>query len=490
MDSGEESEYGHLDATGDREVVYCHACGHEWYRDRHGLICPRPECESEATEIITPGNDPRDLTGHDPGFGHDHPHHVHDSDSDPDEDDIEEHLMGGPGGFYGRRMVFRNPEGPADGNRLRANPGEADEIISRFTELLGDIGGQRVVGRSGPDQLFSRSENAGPQRVSFTRFSGPGFGGQVTTFYGTGSDGSVRTTIRSGNQIGGGDNFQSIFGDLLGQMGPPPVGRGGLHGHAGEAGPSDQGAPPNAPLGMLLQQLFAQMLGPGAVHGDAVYSQEGLDRIISQLMEQNPSSNAPPPASEETIAKLPRKKLDEQMLGPELKGECTICIDEMKLGDEAVVLPCKHWFHDECVVLWLKEHNTCPICRAPIEGDAAGHLGATPATPQPAPPPIPSSSRPSESEIRRSNLRQRGSERLASIRDEAATSSSSSWRNPSRRNSDSPPQVQANPSRRDRSSSPSGRRSQHSDRSRDGGGGGGLFSRIRDSFSSRDRRHP
>ncbi|KAI1839923.1 hypothetical protein JX266_013871 [Neoarthrinium moseri] len=108
------------------------------------------------------------------------------------------------------------------------------------------------------------------------------------------------------------------------------------------------------------------MLGPGAVHGDAVCSQEGLDRIISQLMEQNPSSNAPPPVSEETIAKLPRVKLEEQILGPELKGGCTICIDEMKLGDEAVVLPCKHWFHDECVVLWLKEHNTCPICRALI----------------------------------------------------------------------------------------------------------------------------
>ncbi|KAH8754799.1 hypothetical protein F5883DRAFT_572427 [Diaporthe sp. PMI_573] len=36
-------------------------------------------------------------------------------------------------------------------------------------------------------------------------------------------------------------------------------------------------------------------------------------------------------------------------------------------GEEVTVLPCKHWFHGECVVSWLKMHNTCPICRASIE---------------------------------------------------------------------------------------------------------------------------
>lgn len=42
--------HGHLDATGDREVVYCHACAHEWYRDEHGLICP--SCAGEIIEIV------------------------------------------------------------------------------------------------------------------------------------------------------------------------------------------------------------------------------------------------------------------------------------------------------------------------------------------------------------------------------------------------------------------------------------------------------
>jgi Zn finger protein HypA/HybF involved in hydrogenase expression len=40
-----------LDASGPREVVYCHQCDNEWHRDEHGLICPR--CEGEITEIVS-----------------------------------------------------------------------------------------------------------------------------------------------------------------------------------------------------------------------------------------------------------------------------------------------------------------------------------------------------------------------------------------------------------------------------------------------------
>jgi hypothetical protein len=54
MSSSGESIDHHLDASGDREVVYCHQCNHEWYRDNHGLICPH--CEGEATEIVSPSN--------------------------------------------------------------------------------------------------------------------------------------------------------------------------------------------------------------------------------------------------------------------------------------------------------------------------------------------------------------------------------------------------------------------------------------------------
>ncbi|KAF5630059.1 1-phosphatidylinositol-4 5-bisphosphate phosphodiesterase [Fusarium sp. NRRL 52700] len=42
----------------DRDVVFCHECSAEWYRDENGLVCP--QCESDLVEIIEPHNDPRD----------------------------------------------------------------------------------------------------------------------------------------------------------------------------------------------------------------------------------------------------------------------------------------------------------------------------------------------------------------------------------------------------------------------------------------------
>jgi E3 ubiquitin-protein ligase RNF115/126 len=100
--------------------------------------------------------------------------------------------------------------------------------------------------------------------------------------------------------------------------------------------------------------------------GDAVFSQEHLDRVISQLMEQNAGSTAPPPASEAAIRSLPTRKVDESMMGSDGKAECSICMDSVEIGQEVTVLPCDHWFHGDCITAWLKEHDTCPHCRKGI----------------------------------------------------------------------------------------------------------------------------
>lgn len=113
--------------------------------------------------------------------------------------------------------------------------------------------------------------------------------------------------------------------------------------------------------------LFARLLDPAhAAHGDAVYTEEALDRVITQFMEQAQGSGAPGPASPEAIAKLPKKAADKSMMGSDGKAECSVCMDNVDIGDEVTVLPCSHWFHGECVGAWLKEHDTCPHCRQGI----------------------------------------------------------------------------------------------------------------------------
>ncbi len=43
---------------------------------------------------------------------------------------------------------------------------------------------------------------------------------------------------------------------------------------------------------------------------------------------------------------------------------CTICMDEITRYDKKT-LNCNHNFHINCINEWLRESNTCPICRAP-----------------------------------------------------------------------------------------------------------------------------
>lgn len=130
----------------------------------------------------------------------------------------------------------------------------------------------------------------------------------------------------------------------------------------GPPGQEHPGVPANHPFAIL-----SQLLNPAnAQHGDAVFSQEALDRVISQLMEQNAGSTAPPPASEAAIRSLATRKVEESMMGNDGKAECSICMDNVEIGQEVTVLPCNHWFHGECVTAWLKEHDTCPHCRKGI----------------------------------------------------------------------------------------------------------------------------
>jgi hypothetical protein len=46
--------------------------------------------------------------------------------------------------------------------------------------------------------------------------------------------------------------------------------------------------------------------------------------------------------------------------------ECPICLDTYTKG-EKLAIPisdgCSHAFHDECITLWLLQHNDCPLCR-------------------------------------------------------------------------------------------------------------------------------
>lgn len=47
------------------------------------------------------------------------------------------------------------------------------------------------------------------------------------------------------------------------------------------------------------------------------------------------------------------------------EGEvCAVCLELMPVGSKAKQLPCKHFYHDECLSGWVEKANSCPMCRS------------------------------------------------------------------------------------------------------------------------------
>jgi len=46
--------------------------------------------------------------------------------------------------------------------------------------------------------------------------------------------------------------------------------------------------------------------------------------------------------------------------------ECTICMDDFVMSYVVRTLPCKHYFHSDCIDPWLRRNASCPTCRAAV----------------------------------------------------------------------------------------------------------------------------
>ncbi|RCV45006.1 hypothetical protein SEVIR_9G423300v4 [Setaria viridis] len=97
-------------------------------------------------------------------------------------------------------------------------------------------------------------------------------------------------------------------------------------------------------------------LGPGGLTLGDLFLGPGLDLLLEYLAETDPSRQGTPPARKEAVAALPMVRAREAFT-------CPVCLDEVAAGGEAREMPCKHRFHDPCIVPWLEMHSSCPVCR-------------------------------------------------------------------------------------------------------------------------------
>ncbi|PWA41732.1 RING/U-box superfamily protein [Artemisia annua] len=85
-----------------------------------------------------------------------------------------------------------------------------------------------------------------------------------------------------------------------------------------------------------------------------------LNELIEELTQND--RPGPLPAPDSAINGLPNVKITQAHMANDSQS-CAVCMDDFKVGGEAKELPCKHIFHSNCIVPWLRLHNSCPICR-------------------------------------------------------------------------------------------------------------------------------
>ncbi|KAM0930869.1 hypothetical protein ACQ4PT_000756 [Festuca glaucescens] len=61
-----------------------------------------------------------------------------------------------------------------------------------------------------------------------------------------------------------------------------------------------------------------------------------------------------------------KQDADGNSITPEDEFTCSICLEEVVVGDLLRSLPCVHQFHVNCIDPWLRQQGTCPVCKRQV----------------------------------------------------------------------------------------------------------------------------
>ncbi|KAK1413369.1 hypothetical protein QVD17_35141 [Tagetes erecta] len=99
-------------------------------------------------------------------------------------------------------------------------------------------------------------------------------------------------------------------------------------------------------------------------------------RVINHLFNSdNPPSTVATtsrlhsPASKSAIESIPSLKITSSFLEIDPIVICAVCKDQFVLNDDTKQLPCKHIYHPDCIIPWLSQRNSCPVCRFQLPVD-------------------------------------------------------------------------------------------------------------------------
>ena len=88
-----------------------------------------------------------------------------------------------------------------------------------------------------------------------------------------------------------------------------------------------------------------------------------MNSLLVQMMGQSITN----PVPQHLIDQLPQTVIEDVSKLATEKKNCLICLSDFENGDNAIILPCIHLFHYDCIIEWFRSHNTCPVCKYEIK---------------------------------------------------------------------------------------------------------------------------
>lgn len=112
------------------------------------------------------------------------------------------------------------------------------------------------------------------------------------------------------------------------------------------------------PENSRFEELFDESGGFRRGNGGNYFVGPGLEELIEELTRDQRGSH---PAPKSLIDSMPTVKISHKHLRSD--AHCAVCKEKFKSGSHARKMPCNHIYHSDCIVPWLNQHNSCPVCR-------------------------------------------------------------------------------------------------------------------------------
>ena len=82
---------------------------------------------------------------------------------------------------------------------------------------------------------------------------------------------------------------------------------------------------------------------------------------VGRAIHAGMNSGSTSELSDDEISHIPSMQIESQHT--EDMAQCSICLVNFKENEIVRRLPCKHYFHTDCICTWLRQKSTCPVCR-------------------------------------------------------------------------------------------------------------------------------